>query len=41
VEDVTEVCRTPARAAAVGSALVEHLLAGGSAAAFIRQLLAR
>jgi tryptophan synthase alpha subunit len=39
VADVTEICRTPAKAAAVGSALVEHVARGGSAGGFVRRLL--
>lgn len=38
--DVAEICRTPAKAAAVGSALVDHLARGGSAAEFVRRLTA-
>lgn len=38
--DVAEVCRTPAKAAAVGSALVEHILQGGSPGEFVRRLIA-
>jgi len=37
--DVQESCRPPVKAAAVGSALVEHLTSGGSAAEFIRALI--
>lgn len=40
-EDVAEICRTPAKAAAVGSALVEHITRGGSAGELVRRLLAR
>ena len=40
-EEVAEICRTPAKAAAVGSALVEHVIGGGSAGDFIRRLVAR
>jgi phosphoribosylanthranilate isomerase len=39
VADVTEICRTPAKAAVVGSALVEHVARGGSAGDFVRRLL--
>jgi tryptophan synthase alpha subunit len=39
VADVTEICRTPAKAAAVGSALVEQMARGGSAGDFVRRLL--
>jgi tryptophan synthase alpha chain len=37
--DVADIGATPAKAAAVGSALVEHLAAGGSAGEFVRRLL--
>jgi len=37
--DVAEICRTPAKAAAVGSALVEHITRGGSAGGFMRGLI--
>jgi tryptophan synthase alpha subunit len=36
--DVTEICNTPAKAAAVGTALVEHIARGGRADEFIRGL---
>jgi tryptophan synthase alpha chain len=39
-DDVREICQTPAKAAAVGSALVEHIAQHGSAGEFIRRLLA-
>lgn len=39
--DVAEICRTPAKAAAVGTALVDHLAQGGSAGEFVRRLVAR
>lgn len=35
---VEEICRTPAKAAAVGSALVDHIAHGGSASDFLRRL---
>jgi tryptophan synthase alpha subunit/phosphoribosylanthranilate isomerase len=38
--DVAAICRTPAKAAAVGSALVDHLAQGGRADDFVRRLLA-
>jgi indole-3-glycerol phosphate synthase len=38
--DVADICSTPAKAAAVGSALVECIASGGAAGKFIRQLLA-
>jgi tryptophan synthase alpha chain len=41
VDDVADICRTPAKAAAVGSALVGHITSGGSAGEFVRQLLRR
>ena len=37
--DVAEICRTPAKAAAVGSALVEHFTRGGSPGEFVRGLI--
>lgn len=40
-EDVAEICRTAAKAAAVGSALVEQITRGGSAGELVRRLLAR
>ena len=39
--DVSEICAAPAKAAAVGSALVDHMVRGGAAGEFIRQLLGR
>jgi tryptophan synthase alpha subunit len=39
--DVSEICASPAKAAAVGSALVDHVVHGGAAGGFIRQLLGR
>jgi len=39
-QDVAEICDTPAKAAVVGSALVEHVARGGSAGEFVRRLLA-
>ncbi len=39
--DVAEICASPAKAAAVGSALVDHVVQGGAAGDFIRQLLGR
>ena len=39
-QDVAEICRTPAKAAAVGTALVDHLAHGGSAEEFVRRLVA-
>jgi tryptophan synthase alpha subunit len=38
--DVANICRTPAVAAAVGSALVEHVAQGGSAGKFLRRMVA-
>lgn len=38
-QDVAEICRTPATAAAVGSALVEHIAQGGDARKFISALI--
>lgn len=40
-QDVAAICRTPAKAAAVGSALVEHLRKGGSADQMVRWLLSQ
>lgn len=40
-QDVAAICRTPAKAAAVGSALVEHLRKGGSAGQMVRWLLSQ
>jgi len=40
-EDVAEICSTPAKAAAVGSALVDHVIRDGSAEDFIRRLVGR
>lgn len=37
-EDVVDICRTPAKAAAVGSLLVDHIARGGSAGDFLRRL---
>ena len=39
--DVAEICATPAKAAAVGTALVDHVTRGGSAGEFVRQLIGR
>lgn len=40
-EDVREICSTPAKAAVVGSALVDHVTKGGSAGEFVRRLISR
>ena len=37
--DVREICNTPAKAAVVGSALVDHVTNGGSAGEFVRRLI--
>ena len=38
-QDVADICRTSAKAAAVGSALVAHINGGGSAGDFVRRLI--
>ncbi len=38
-QDVAEICSTPAKAAAVGTALIDHVTKGGSAGEFVRRLI--
>jgi tryptophan synthase alpha chain len=40
-DDVAEICATPAKAAAVGTALVDHVAKGGAAGQFVKELLGR